>query len=86
MGCARRDFLKECVKKEAQRICGNRFYATTKKPIYNMLDGDETMGGAAAVMGVGASMLAYLAVAASTKDTNVPAAVYMEFSCMSDQQ
>ncbi len=83
---ARRQFLYVNARKEIQDICGNWFFAMPKEPVYNMLDNDETMGGIAPVLGVAASMVAYLAAEAKTKDTNVPVSVYIEFSCEKDEK
>lgn len=51
-----------------------------------MLDNDETMGGMAPVLGTTASMLAYLAAEAATKDTNIPTGAYVEFNCPQDKK
>jgi hypothetical protein len=78
---ARSDLLHTTARNEIETICGQWFVAIHKGPIYNMLDSDETMGGMAPALGVEVSMVAYLAAEASTKDTNIPTSVYMEFSC-----
>lgn len=83
---ARRDMLNMTARKEIEHICGEWFVALHKGPIYRMLDSDETMGGMAPALGVGVAMAAYLAAEASTKDTNIPASVYMEFSCQRDEK
>src|SRR5579872_6263802 len=44
---ARRDILLLTARNDIERICGEWFVAMHKGPIYNMLDNDETMGGAA---------------------------------------
>jgi len=81
---ARRDVLHDTARNEIERICGEWFVAIHKGPVYNMLDNDETMGGAAPALGVAVSMAAYLAAEAATKDTNIPTGVYMEFSCQGE--
>src|SRR5580658_773916 len=49
---ARRDILLLTAKDEIERICGQPFVAMHKGPVYNMLDNDETLGGAAPALGV----------------------------------
>lgn len=82
----RRDFLNRFARDEIEKICGSWFVAIRKGPIYNMLDNDETMGGVAPALGVAFSMAAYLAAEAATKDTNVPASAYIEYSCQDDKK
>lgn len=78
---ARRDLLQMQMRNEVTRICGTWFVAPHRGPVYRMLDNDETMGGMAPVLGVSASMIAYLAAEAATKDENIPTGVYFEFEC-----
>jgi hypothetical protein len=82
----RRDLLRFIARKEIEHICGSHFVAIRKGPIYNMLDNDETMGGVAPALGVSVAMLAYIAAEAATLPTNIPASVYMEFSCQKDEK
>lgn len=83
---ARRGALHATAKKEIERICGEWFFATLKKPVYNMLDNDETMGGVAPMLGASVAVFAYLAAEAATEDTNIPSGMYMEFSCPKDEK
>jgi len=83
---ARREFLYSVARDDIRDICGDTFFAVPKRPVYNMLDNDETMGGIAPVLGVAASMVAYLAAEAKTKDENIPVSLYIEFNCMEDEQ
>jgi hypothetical protein len=83
---ARRDVLLLTARNEIEAICGEWFVAMRKGPIYNMLDNDETLGGAAPALGVAVSMAAYLAAEAATQVTNIPSSVYIEFSCQDDKK
>ena len=82
---ARRDALLVTARSEIEGICGEWFVAM-KAPIYNMLDSDETLGGAAPALGVAVSMAAYIAAEANTQVTNIPSSVYIEFSCQDDKK
>lgn len=83
---ARSELLYKTARSGIASICGEWFVAVHKGPVYTMLDNDETMGGMAPVLGVAASMVAYLAAEANTKDENISVSAYMEFSCQSDEK
>lgn len=81
---ARKTLLEDMSTQEIRSICGTWHYMPTLGPFYNMLDKDETMGGVAPVLGITASMAAYVAAASSTDEANIPTSVYTEFRCHND--
>jgi hypothetical protein len=83
---ARAALMENLARDEIHGICGESFFEVIRSPVYNMMDKDETMGGMAPVLGIGASMIAHLAADANTDPANVPVSLYAEFGCRFDKQ
>ncbi len=81
---ARATMLNSWSTREIRDICGDTFYHLMLGPMYNMMDKDDTMGGAAPVLGIAASMAAHLAASSATDAANIPISIYSEFSCRKD--
>ncbi len=83
---ARQALLKKKLWAEMEGICGSWPYIVLdREPFYNMMDKDETLGGMAPVLGIAASMAAYMAAYSSTDEANIPVSVYADFHCRNDE-
>lgn len=82
----RAGMLDGMAKREIGTICGDWFYHVVRRPVYGMMDKDETMGGLAPVLGVTAAMAAHLAASSATDPANIPVNIYTEFGCARDER
>jgi hypothetical protein len=81
----RKDLLDITAQEEMEKICDNWPYVLDRKPFYNMMDKDETMGGAAPMLGMSVAFMAYVAAASATDEANVPVSIYAYFHCRNDE-